>query len=116
MEIKHVKREYYKINKRHTQINEEFTDSEEETMETVTEEKVLTKCDFDCIGEITITKHVNTKHESVHSDVGEGITDKIWEGAVTDIKDFYQIEIYDGETLFACNICNEGVDDEHSIK
>ena len=22
----------------------------------------------------------------------------------------------DGETLFACNICNEGVDDEYSIK
>ena len=59
---------------------------------------------------------MNTKHESVHSDVGKGITDKIWEGAVTDIKDFYQIEINDGETLFACNICNEGVDNEHSVK
>ena len=61
-------------------------------------------------------KYVNTKHESVHSDVGESITDEIWEGAVTDINDFYQIEIDDGETLFGCNICNEGVDNEHSIK
>ena len=86
------------------------------TMKTVTEEKVFTKCDFACIGEITMRKHVNTKHESVPSDVGEGIKDKTWEGAVTDIKDFYQIEINDGETLFACNICKKSVDNEHSIK
>ena len=39
-------------------------------METVTEEKVFTNCDFACIGEITNRKHVNTKHESVHSDIG----------------------------------------------
>ena len=38
------------------------------------------------------------------------------ESAVTDIKDFFQVKIIDGETLFACNICNEGVDDEHSNK
>ena len=43
-------------------------------------------------------------------------TDKIRESAVTDIKDFFQVKIIDGETLFACNICNEGVDIEHSIK
>ena len=36
--------------------------------------------------------------------------------AVTDTKDFFQVKIIDGETLFACNICNEGVQDEHSIK
>ena len=38
-------------------------------------------------------KHVNNKHESVHSDVGEGITDKIWEGAVTDIKTFIKLKL-----------------------
>ena len=43
-------------------------------------------------------------------------TDKIRESAVTDIKDFFQVKIIDGEILFACNICNEGVDNEHSIK
>ena len=36
--------------------------------------------------------------------------------AVTDTKDFFQVKIIDGEKLFACNICNEGVQDEHSIK
>ena len=70
VEIKHVKRENYEINKRHQQINEKFTDLEEETMETITEEKVFTKCDFACIGKITMRKHVNTKHKSVHSDIG----------------------------------------------
>jgi hypothetical protein len=43
-------------------------------------------------------------------------TDKIGESAVTNIKNFFQVKIIDGETLFACNICNEGVDYEHSIK
>ena len=38
------------------------------------------------------------------------------ESAVTDIKDFFQVKIIDGETLLACNICNEGVDNDHSIK
>ena len=71
VEIKHVKRENYKINKKHKQINEKFTDLEEEIMETITEEKVFTKCDFAWIGKITMRKHVNTKHECVHSDIGD---------------------------------------------
>ena len=52
------------------QINEEFSDSEEETIKTVSEEKAFTECDFTHIGEITMRKHVNTKHGSVHSDIG----------------------------------------------
>ena len=39
-------------------------------METITEEKVFTKFDLACIGEITMWKHINTKHKSVHSDIG----------------------------------------------
>ena len=46
VEIKHINRENYKINKRHKHVNKKFIDLEEETMETVTEEKVFTKCDF----------------------------------------------------------------------
>ena len=46
VEIKNVKRENYEINKRHKQINQKFTVLEEETMDTVTEEKGFTKCDF----------------------------------------------------------------------
>ena len=44
---------------------------EEETIETVTEEKVFTQCEFACIGKITMRKHVKTKHRSVHSDIGD---------------------------------------------
>ena len=38
------------------------------------------------------------------------------ESAVTDIKEFFQVKMIYGETLFACYICNEGVVDEHIIK
>ena len=77
--------------------------------------KVFTKCDFACIGEITMWKHINTKPKSVHSDIGAKQI-KIKESALTNIKDFFQVKIIDGETLFACNICNEGLNNEHSIK
>ena len=70
MKKQHNKREKHKINKRHKQVNEKFTDLEEETIEIVTEKKVFTKCDFDCIGEITMRSHVNTKHKIVHSYIG----------------------------------------------
>ena len=70
VKIKYIKIKTWEINKKHKQINEKFTDLEEETMKTVTEENVFTKCDFACIGQITMRKHVNTKHESVLSDIG----------------------------------------------
>ena len=70
VEIKHITRENYKINKRLKQINKKFTDLEEETMETVSEEIVFTRFDFACIGEITMRIHENTKHKSVHSNIG----------------------------------------------
>ena len=63
-------------------------------MKTFPKEKVFSKFDFACIGEITMRKHVNTKKESVPSDVGECKKDKIREGAVTDIKDLYQRAVY----------------------
>ena len=33
-----------------------------------------------------------------------------------DLEDFFQIEVVDGETLYVCNICNDGVDNENMIK
>ena len=29
---------------------------------------------------------------------------------VVDIKEYFQIELVDGEPVFVCNICNEGLD------
>ena len=46
-----VKKKQTPFNKRNKQISEEFSYSEEETMETVSEEKVFTKRDFACINE-----------------------------------------------------------------
>ena len=31
------------------------------------------------------------------------------------VEDYFQIEIVDGETVFVCNICNEGLDNEQEI-
>ena len=39
VEIKHIKRENYKIHKRHKLVTEKFSDLEEETMTTVTKKK-----------------------------------------------------------------------------
>ena len=64
VEFKHIKRENYKINKRHKQINNKYFDSEEETIVTVTEEKVFTKCDF-CL----YWGYFNVKHIKQGSDV-----------------------------------------------
>ena len=32
------------------------------------------------------------------------------------MKDLFQVKMINGEKLFAGNICNEGLDNEHSIK
>ena len=32
-----------------------------------------------------------------------------------DIEDYFQIEVIEGETVFVCNICNEGLDNEMEI-
>ena len=40
-------------------------------MKLLQEKKLFTKCEFACIGKITMRKHVNTKHKGVHSDIGE---------------------------------------------
>ena len=34
---------------------------------------------------------------------------------MVDIEDYFQIEFVDGEPVFACNICNEGLDTEEEI-
>ena len=59
--MKHIKWENYNTNKMHKQKKEKFTDLQEQTIETVTEEKFFTKCVFACIG--AMRKHVNTKYE-----------------------------------------------------
>ena len=33
-----------------------------------------------------------------------------------DFEDYFQIEVVDGESLFVCNVCNEGLENEHEIE
>ena len=37
------------------------------------------------------------------------------ESEVVDVKDYFQLEFVDGEPLFVCNICNEGLNTEEEI-
>ena len=32
-----------------------------------------------------------------------------------DFEDYFQIEVVDGESLFVCNVCNEGLENEQEI-
>ena len=65
-----------------------------------------------------LKKHKNTKHATEHVEAmfqEEGDltkTDCGFEG----IEDMFQIEIMDGEQVYACNICNEGFDQDAEVK
>ena len=41
--------------------------------------------------------------------------EKSKESELVVVEDYFQIEIVDGETVFVCNICNEGLDNEQEI-
>ena len=41
--------------------------------------------------------------------------EKIKERDFVDIEDYFQMEVVEGETVFVCNICNEGLDNEMEI-
>ena len=57
-----------------------------------------------CEREITLRKHTNTKHPE------EVIDEKRKAQYMKDEQDFFQREIVDGQTVYACNICDEGFD------
>ena len=76
------------------------------------------KCEFYSKSEVQLKKHKNTKHANEHVKASieeEGDftnTDCCFEG----IDDMFQIEIIEGEQVYACNICNEGFDQDAEIK
>ena len=98
------------------QFEEDLTDSEDDFKDIGTATNTCEECNFTCTGEITMRKHVNTKHGSLLKSTdqsAEGLTNKC---AVSDFDDFFQIEVVDGETLYVCNICNEVVESEYDIR
>ena len=75
------------------------------------------KCDFAGHTEVSFKKHMNTKHplqNNVESEVKSMNKDCTLEG-FEGIEDLFQIEVLDGEEIYACNVCNEGFDREDEI-
>ena len=68
--------------------------------------------------EVQVNKPLNTEHpneyvEAMSHEDGILLTDNSgFEG----IDDMFQIEILEGEPVFACNICNEGFDQDYEIR
>ena len=98
--------------KRIKQVEDDLDDdSKDDPEEIVSAENMCVKCDFKCVGEITMKKHVNTKPASKDKDKSEKSKDI----EDVDLENFFQLEFVDCEALFACNICNEGVENVGAI-
>ena len=117
-DIEIIQIDNFKISEKIIQVEEEFTDSEEDLEEVIEAEHKCEKCNFMCVGDVTMKKHLNTKHGSLQKDNAEHDSKEEVnkESLDADLEDFFQIEVVDGETLYVCNICNEGVDNENMIK
>ena len=65
---------------------------------------------------ITFKKHKNTKHtkhtisefKEKYEPANQETCDTIETDHSNDIQDLFQLEIVEGEELYACNVCNEG--------
>ena len=59
-------------------------------------------CEFGCDKEITMIKHINTKHSKKETN-----TERTRCDFMVDQNDLFQIKIVEGEMFYACNICDE---------
>ena len=66
------------------------------------------KSDFVGIFHVTLMKHVNTKHALVLLESDDQDEDLFL--------DLFQMEVLEGEEVYACNICNEGFDTIDEVK
>ena len=66
------------------------------------------KCEFVCQREITLSKHINTKHAEENSETEYDY--------MREDNDFFQVEIVENEAVYACNMCDEGFDTMDEIK
>ena len=56
---------------------------------------------------MTLRKHINTKHRKEEYTSFDHMTDE---------KDMFQIEIVENETVYACNICDQGFEMSEEMK
>ena len=69
------------------------------------------QCDFVGKTEVERNKHINTKHPIQNVETPD---DK--SSGLEGIDDMFQIEYLEGEQVYACNICDEGFDEESEIR
>ena len=69
-------------------------------------------CEFDGNTEVSLKKHMNTKHPPTEIKTKNIEEDPMLNG----IDEHFQIEYLAGEQVYACNICDEGFDIEDKIK
>ena len=67
-DIEIIKIDNFTIKEKIKQIEEEFTDSEEDLEKVIEAENKCEKCNFTCVGDVTMKKHMNTMHWSLHKD------------------------------------------------
>ena len=76
------------------------------------------ECDFVGNTDLSIKKHVNTEHSIQNIEEQENNsskTDCTIDG-IEGIEDMFQLEILDGEQVYACNFCDQGFDTEDEIR
>ena len=76
------------------------------------------KCDFAGDTELSFKKHINTKHPIQNNEEHEikSIRIDCTLDGIEGIEDLFQMEILDGEEIYACNVCDQGFDREDEIK
>ena len=95
-------------------LEEEFEESDSEDDKEMSENNdrethqiECTFCDFNCERENTLRKHIKTKHCKEKSEAFDQITDE---------NDMFQIVIVENETVYACNICDQGFEGSDEVK
>jgi stress-induced morphogen len=111
--VSNIKEVNIKICEKIRLLEEEFeeSDSEEsvcvENDDNETPQLECNICDFKCEREITLQKHINTKHCKED--------DKIYDH-MTDENDMFQMETVGNETVYACNICDQAFEGSGEVK
>ena len=115
-EINMLKAGNKEVEKRIKDIEEDLTDESDEESDII--ELKCCKCEFYGKTSVQLKKHKNTKHATEHEEAmfqEEGYLTKPDYG-FEGIEDMFEIEIIDGEQVYACNICNEGFDQDAEVK
>ena len=81
------------------------------------------KCDFQGKTDISLKKHINTKHQIEHTENANDNRMTIDESDTSeeelifqDVDELFQLETVENELVYACNLCEEGFDSVEEVK